>query len=351
MNPFRLLRRMSPALPAWALWILLLPAAGGAAPQLVDGIAAQVGTRIVLISEVLRSVGPQEAMMREGGAPETEIMKLRAEALEGLIEARLIEGVVSQLELYAKDEEVDQTIRTIAQENGLTLEQLYASVVFHGMTREEYREQIKDDLERRKVVNAFVGSDVEVEESEVRALYDQRFAGMPDSSDHVRVRQILVSYGRGTKRTAESACELVQAARQRVLDGEPFEQVAREVSEVAPAEGGEIGWLPTKELADWMSESLEGLEDGDVGEPILLPFGCSLLQVVERRAIERLTFEQARERLYQELWNRKLDVEYREWMEELRQKTYIDRRGYFAEAARFGESTFPVAQPEPRAAP
>jgi peptidyl-prolyl cis-trans isomerase SurA len=347
----RLRSRFRPPLAALALALAAsAPGAAGAA-HLVDGIAAQVGTRIVLVSEVLQTAGPQEAMMREAGAPEQEIMKLRAEALESLIEARLIEGVVAQLELYAKDEEIDQTIEAIARENGLTLEQLYASVVFHGMTRDEYREQIKKDLERRNVVNSFVGQDVEIEEGEIRELYAKRFGSMPESSDNVRVRQILVSYGRGSKRDAEASCDVISEARARFAAGESFEELAQQYSEVAPSEGGDIGWLPTDELADWMSESLAGLEPGDVSEPILLPFGCSMLQLVERRQLERLTYEQAKPQLQQELWNRKLEEGYRKWMEELRAKTYIDRRGYFADAARFGEQTFPVQVGETPAKP
>ena len=107
--------------------------------QLVDGIAAQVGSRIVLISEVMRMAGPQEAAMRQAGVPEAEIARVRAAALEELIEARLIEELVRQAELYVSDEEVDQTIASIAEENGLTIEQLQANVVFHGMSFEEYR--------------------------------------------------------------------------------------------------------------------------------------------------------------------------------------------------------------------
>ena len=67
---------------------------------------------------------------------------------------------------------------------------------------------------------------------------------------------------------------------------------------------------------------------------------------MERRAIERVTFEQAQPMLQQELWNLALEEKYREWMEELRRKTYIDRRGHFADAAVFGQSTFGV-EPAP----
>jgi peptidyl-prolyl cis-trans isomerase SurA len=330
--------------------VCLTAAPASATEQLVDGIAAQVGGRVVLISEVLRISAPQEEIMRSEGAPEQEIAKLRAGALEGLIEARLIEGVVTQLELYAKDEEIDSTIAAIARENGLTLEQLYASVVFHGMTREEYRQQIKHDLERRNAINNFVGADVEITDSALRDLYDQKFGEMPATSDNVHVRQILVSYGSQTGRDEVAACDIARKARERVLAGEDFAVVASETSEVAPAEGGDIGWLPTADLAAWMSESLDGLEPGGVSEPVLLPFGCSVLELVERRKVERLTFEQAKPALEKEIWNRSMETEYREWIEELRDRTYIDRRGHFADAARFDEPTFgpaPDAPPEP----
>ena len=214
--------------------------------------------------------------------------------------------MVAQLEFYAQDEEIEQTIRSIAEENGLTLEQLYASVVFHGMTRQEYRDQIKGDLERRRVINSFVGQDVQVDDRDLQALYDERFGDMPDSAVHVHVRQILVSHGQNTTRDVETACNMINNA----------------------------------------SDAIGGVEEGGVSELMRLPFGCSVLQVVERRSIERMDLEQARPMLFQELWNVGLDEAYREWMEELRSKTYIDRRGYFADAANFGDTTFPVeAQP------
>jgi parvulin-like peptidyl-prolyl isomerase len=216
------------------------------------------------------------------------------------------------------------------------------------MTRQEYRQQIKSDLERRNVVNSFVGSDVTVDEKDVRALYDERFGAMPDHAEHVHVRQILVSYGQHTSRDADAACQLVSRARERVRAGESFVEVAKEISEVAPSQGGDIGWLPTDQLASWMSDALEGLEAGDVSEVVTLPFGCSLLEVVELREIERMTFDQARPMLRQEIFNRGLEEAYRAWMEKQRERTYIDRRGYFAAAARFGESTFGV---EPSAEP
>ncbi len=323
------------------------PARAAGDAELIDGIAAQVDGRIVLLSEVMRAVRPQEEAMRQAGAPEQEIARLRADGLERLIESRLIEKIVEDSDAKASDEEITRTIEGIAKENGLSVEQLYASVVFHGLSVEEYRAQIKHDFERRNLVQGMLGPRVKVEDSEVEALYAERHGKQQDEGEAVHVRQILRAYGGATKRDEATACAEVRIARERVLGGEPFEKVAAQVSEAAPRDGGDIGWLPLASVAPWMSQALDGLEAGAVGDVLVLPFGCSVLQLVERRELEPVTFEQARDALARVLWERKLEQEYRVWIEEVRGRSYIERRGLFADAARFGDSTFPIAE-EPR---
>jgi peptidyl-prolyl cis-trans isomerase SurA len=301
---------------------------------LIDGIAAQIDGRIVLVSEVMRSVRPQEEAMRRAGAPEQEIAKLRADALERLIESRLVEKVVEDSNSKASDDEIARTIEGIAKENGLTVEQLYASVVFHGLTVEEYRRQIKHDFERRNLVQGMLGSRVKVEDEEVEALYAERYGKHQESGESVHVRQILRAYDGASQRTQEAACAEVTLARDRVAGGEPFEKVAAQISEAAPRDGGDIGWLPLASVAPWMSQALTGLPDGGISDVLVLPFGCSLLQLVERRVLEPVSFEQAKDALARELWERKLEYEYRTWIEELRGHSYIERHGYFADAAK-----------------
>ena len=275
--------------------------------------------------------------MRSAGAPDSEIARLRADGLERMIESKLIEEVVGRLELYASDEEIDRTIESIARENGLSMEQLQASVVFHGMTLDQYRDQIKRDLERRNVVNAIIGSKIEVDEAAVKQLYQERFAHQPEGGEMIHVRQLLVTYGGLSKRTKQVACGSVADAHERIAGGEDFGALARELSDVAPQEGGDIGWPHLDAVAPWMSNALAPLEPGDASDVIDLPFGCSILNLVERRDFRPVAYEDAREALTQEVWERPMENGYREWMEELRSQTYIDRRGYFADAARFGD--------------
>ncbi|MBW1686052.1 MAG: peptidylprolyl isomerase [Deltaproteobacteria bacterium] len=322
------------------LFAVLLAAPGHSDEVLVDGIAAQVGNNIVLISEVMQIVAPSERRLRAEGAPAVEIAKLRAEGLETMIEWRLIERVVRDTELFATDAEVDETIESIAGENGLTLDQLRQSVVTQDMSYQEYRQEIKRELERRKVVNAMVAAQVHVEEYELEDLYRERHENQPKGGTEVHLRQLLVPAGKEVGRSLEESCDLVRKIRQQIVNGEPFEELARLHSAAAPQHGGDIGWLHTESMADWMIDLIEPLEAGQITQVMELPFGCTIIKLVERKKFEPISYEQAKPMLQMAVFEMKVAEEYHKWMEELRDHTFIERRGYFADAAQFGQSPF-----------
>ena len=327
----------------------MLSVAPGAADELlVDGIAAQVGSDVVLVSEVLRMVKPTETRMLNAGVPDLEIAKLRAEGLERMIEWRLIEQQVRKLELYANDGEIDATIEGIARENDLSVEDLRRSVTSHGMTLPDYRAQIKRELERRKLVTSLIGSRIEVEDKELMQFYDTRFSSQPREGEVVHLRQIMIGFGENVGRDEKAARARADESTARIEAGEAFEVVALDVSEVAGKKGGDLGWIHVDRLAPWMVDVVKRLDPGEVSAVVDLPVGYCLLKLVERKEYEPVSFEAARPELERELFERHLAREYEDWMVKLRKRTYIERRGYFAEATLMGPSALFRSGDEPR---
>ncbi|NQZ96292.1 MAG: SurA N-terminal domain-containing protein [Myxococcales bacterium] len=307
-----------------------------AAEELVDGIAAQVGSNTVLISEVLQMTAPLEANVREQGGKDQDIARLRLEGLERMIEWRLIEQLVRQAELYAEDAEVDRAIDAIAQDNEISRDELEASVASAGISPADYRDQIKREIERSKVMGLMVSSKVKVDQADVAALYAERFSGQPVDGDRIHLRQLFVMFGEKAGMTRDEACGYVEEARQRVLAGEPFENVARQHNAIVPQRGGDIGWVHTSSIAGWMKGIVAKLEPGGLSEVTELPVGCNLLQLVDRRAHEFITLEMASPELSAELFAIREGELYREWLNELRETTFIERREHFSKAARIG---------------
>ena len=310
--------------------LMLSAASAPAAEQLAEGIAAQVGSGVVLVSEVMELAAPIEERLRRAGAPAQEIARVRKEALERLIEGRLLSSVVERLELGAASEEVDAAIQAIADDNGLTMEQLLASVTSHGLSVDEYREKIRGEIERSKVVNAMVRSRVQIEEEEVQSLYDQEFGDQHAGGEEVYLRHLVVLSDGPRAKDAATACSVVAEARQRIAAQQiEFGDAARRVSDMNPQQGGELGWMHRTELAGWMADPVAKLSPGELSPVIEMPFGCNLLQLVDRREFRPVSYDDAQARLRNVLFQRKTEEEYTRWLDELRGHTFVERKAAF----------------------
>jgi peptidyl-prolyl cis-trans isomerase SurA len=277
-----------------------------------------------------------EVKLREAGAPEEQIELLRSEVLESLIERALIRQVVRRAELEASDAEVDGAVEGIARENGLTLDQLRQSVQAQGLDFQAYRARIRSEIEQRKVVDGMVASRVRVDDAEIRERWREEYADQPEGGEEARLRQILVPFETPAPEAETKACAEAAGALARVRAGEPFEVVASQVSAVAREHGGDLGWVHEVALAGWMAPTVRALQPGQVSDVVKAPFGCCVLQVVERRAFRPLSFEEARDGLRGRIFSEKMELEYRKFVDKLREQTYVERKGVFADPSLAG---------------
>jgi len=278
---------------------------------------------------------PIEARMREQGARDSDVLLMRSDVLDRLIDAKLVENMVRRLELQATAEEVDAAIRSIASDTGLTVEQLIRSVTSHGLTFEEYRRKIQREIERSKVVGAVVRSKVRVSEEEIVARYREEYGSQADGGTEVHLRHIIVAFGDQLLRDRETACDIAADGLARLRRSEiSFPALARQISNANADVGGDMGWMHERDIAAWMAPAVRALDDGEVSDVIEMPFGCNLLQLVERRDFEPTTLERAAPRIEQEIFREKTEQEFTAWIEQIRSQSYIERKGVFAEASR-----------------
>jgi peptidyl-prolyl cis-trans isomerase SurA len=82
-----------------------------------------------------------------------------------------------------------------------------------------------------------------------------------------------------------------------------------------------------------MKDPLAGLQAGQMSPVFSTRFGCNVLLLAERRAYQPVSYEEAREKLRKELFDKRMEEEYAAFLETLRQQTYVERKGVFAGAA------------------
>jgi peptidyl-prolyl cis-trans isomerase SurA len=315
---------------SFALACGLLCTGAAHAADLVDGIAAQVGTDVVLISEVNRLSAPMVERFRAAGATDRDIAMVQSDALESLIERRLIAIFAQRAEIDASDAEIDQAVAAIAADNKISVDTLKKSVEGQGLSFEAYRQRLREEIVHQKVVSGMVRSKVEVDEAEVRALYQQRYAEQPQGGQELHLQDLVVAAQDDKPASLQAACQNVRAAERRLDAGEPFLEVATQTSQADP----EVGWVYRQSLAPWMLKVVDQLEPGSRSGVVELPFGCAILKLLAVRDFQPVSYEEAKPKLQAEIFEQRFQEQYRTFIDSLREKTYIERKGVFAEAAR-----------------
>jgi len=114
--------------------------------------------------------------------------------------------------------------------------------------------------------------------------------------------------------------------RQRLVNGESFEDLAKRYSEdVSAPQGGDLGWLTPGETVPAFEQAMNALEPNQISQPVKSQFGWHLIQVIERRTKD-MEKEFKRMQARQILFQRRVEPAFEDWLSQLRGQAYIDNR-------------------------
>ncbi|MFM8769859.1 MAG: peptidylprolyl isomerase [Rubrivivax sp.] len=259
-------------------------AADRAAVRSGDYIVAIVNQELVTAVEVSRRLARAKEDAQRTGARLPPDEELRRQVVESLIEERVILTHARETGGRVDDGELDRAVQAVAAQNQLNVAQLRERLAAEGIDLARFRANLRDQLLVERTREREVYQRIRLTDSDVEDYLErQRLAAAAEAP--VNLAQILVSVPEGASETvAAERRRLAEAALARVRAGEPFEAVARQVSEDAQRErGGEIGARPASRLPDLFVEATRSLKAGEVTPvPVRSGAGFHVLKVLSR---------------------------------------------------------------------
>ena len=263
-----------------------------------DYIIAVVNSELVTAVELQQRIDRARADARRAGAQLPNDGELRKQAMDALIDERVLVTFARESGPKVDDVELDRAVSNIAAQNKLTVPQLRERLKAEGLEYGRFRNNVKDQIQVERVREREVTSRIRITDAEVdKALDEMRAASSGDIE--LNLAQILVTVPEGaTEAVVAQRHEIAAQALARVRGGEDFATVARALSEDPNrSAGGELGMRPTSRLPDLFVEAAARLEPGQVA-PNLLRSGAGfhVLKLVDRRdsALGRVTQTHAR---------------------------------------------------------
>jgi peptidyl-prolyl cis-trans isomerase SurA len=142
--------------------------------------------------------------------------------------------------------------------------------------------------------------------------------------DQTHVRHILIKLNEVV--SEQEAKQKMDSLKERLDNGDKFEDLARQYSEDGSANnGGDLGWVNPGDTVPQFEEAMNGLAINEISNPIRTPFGWHIIQVLERRK-QDMTEQAARFKARKEIHARKAEEAYEDWIHELRDRAFVELR-------------------------
>jgi len=296
-----------------------------ATAEIRNRVVAIVNDQLVTLYELnskikeLTGIEPDQIKTKS----ENDFLQARRDVLDLLINEKIAQGKIKELEISVSQEDVDKAVEKVKQDNQLTQEDLLARLKERGLSLEVYRESIKNELERMQLINYEVKSKIILREEEVRKYYDEHKDEFT-SLGKLRLSIIFLKQEDPASRSeADAIREKGELILQKLRNGEDFAQLAKTYSQAPGAgEGGDLGLFKESDLNEEMAEIVKNLPAGGVSPLIITPNGIRIMKVTEKDSGGAKSFEQSQDAIRSILYKKELDAKYTTWVNELRKKAY-----------------------------
>ncbi len=304
-------------------WSLAWTGGRESAAKPLDWIVAVVNDDIILNSELEKRV---EAIARISGRDlasiaTSERVMLRKEVLREMIREKLTAQEVARLKIVVSNGEVDNALKRIKSANGLSDAQLADMLRRQGITLEEFKEKIRRDLERARLIERVLKSKTVITDEQVDEYLQRR---QRDPEEKRRLAVIFLPAPKDPKQR-EAVRRKAEEILKKIRAGADFAELARKYSKGPGAsEGGDLGYIKAKDLARPLERITRALKPGEVSEVLEASNGFHIVKLLDvQKTVMRKVDPRVREQARQELFKQEVNRKYEKWIRELEAKSFI----------------------------
>jgi peptidyl-prolyl cis-trans isomerase SurA len=252
-----------------------------AAPVDIDHIAAIVDESAIMQSELDARM---DSVKRQMGGQMPPDSVLRPQVLERLILESIQLQMADRGGVQVSDQQLTDTIKSIAKQNDMSIEQFNAALRKDGLSYRETIEQIRTEMLISRVQKFQVNTRVQISQQDIDYFLASKAGQMATEAEY-RLSHILISI------PSQASPDEIKKARIKtdmivaeINSGSDFQQQAIAKSNGRNAlKGGDLGWRKQAQLPSLFADAVINLEPGEVSEPIKSASGFHIIQIADKR--------------------------------------------------------------------
>ena len=295
--------------------VCLLILASLAYAVVVDRIVAVVNDEVITLSELDEAAAPlyRKYLPRARDPVEREnlIRQIRRRVLQQMIDEKLLAQEAEKLEIKVSEREIDSFIKRLKEQNHLSDEKFREFLAAQGLSYEDYRKRVAEQIKRIKLVQGHIRERIVVTPEEIKDYYEKHY--LKKANSIYELAAIII--------TGPEAEKKAKAAYEELKKGVPFKEVAAKYSSL---KGGEVlGRFKPEELAPQVREVLAKLKPGQFSKPVKVGQSWQIFKLIVLKTEGAIPLAKVRPEIENKLRQEKIDQLLQKWLKELKQKAYI----------------------------
>src|SRR5271156_6433786 len=324
---------------------LTLPVTPAITPNgtVVEDVVAHVNDLIISRSDVERA---QQALVeedRQANATPAEVAERQKNLLRDMIDKQLLLSRVKELGINA-DAEVIRRLDDIRKQNKLdTMEDLEKAARQQGVSFEDFKAGIRDNVVTQQVVRDEVGRRLQMTQGQEQAFYEahkQEFM----QPEQIKLSEILVPTPADANDAAiAQAQEKADGIAAQLKAGGNFEELAKANSGgPTAAQGGELGMYKRGTLGQVLEDQTFNLKPGELTAPIRTKQGFVILKVTEHQAAGVAPLKDVEQQVQEGMYTEMMQPALRTYLTKLREDAAINVRAGYVDTGASPNETKPV---------
>ncbi|MBF0119462.1 MAG: SurA N-terminal domain-containing protein [Desulfobacterales bacterium] len=297
--------------------ILIFSTGNFAFGEIVDRIVAVVDDDLITLMDLNNALKPYADRIKYMENPNEEeakmLLKLREDILNNLINQKIEDEEIKKSKISISEKEIDEAIERVKEANSHTDEMLREALSREGIKIEDYRNKVKEQILRGKLVNIKVKSKIVIVKDDIKAYYESH----PDEYGSVKkyhIKNILI----------KNDYEKMKEVFKRIKSGESFELLAKNYSESPFAsEGGDLGLFKLEELSSNVQDLIKNMKKGDISDILNTEQGYQCFYLYDILETKKKSLSEAEKEIEEKLYQEVVEKKFMEWLTELRKQSHI----------------------------
>ncbi len=298
---------------------------------LVDRIVATVSDEVITQSELdalFRPVAEQFQGVYQGQELMEKLTETRNKLLSQLIEDKLVLLEAKRMDIDASESEINERLDELksqfpdeaAFQKALEDQQVTLTTLRKRMAEQVIIQKLHYIEIRQKII---------VSPSEIQEYFNAHPEQFQDKAKveiwTIAIRKKPEAAQRGI--ADEAAKQKAEIILKELRSGKDFSEIARKESgDSHAAKGGLIGMVQKGDLIEEIDNAIFQLESNQISDIVETAHAYHIFKAGSKQPEKKLTFEEAKDQISDFLFRQKASTRFKEWMQELRKKSYISIR-------------------------